>query len=258
MPINVPSVSLDHLEAAPLKVAVAQVRYSPVHAVEKRDLVADFESRLAAGYVAQDAQTSQTLTIQIGSGPPPVSLAPPAVADTVWPFKDEGRGYLVSLGNSSLAVEADATYHDFPQFLEEFSAAVHACADIFGPKREVRLGLRYINELADDRLRDDVRTIVNKDLAAPVGTAVRGGLLRSLAELQVAEPLGTFVIRHGLVEDATYLLDFDYFSEAQRDFDPATVIETAEEFHARIEPFFVWALNPDYLAELKNRGRDAG
>ena len=33
MPIRVPKASLSHLECAPLKVAVAQVRVSPVHAI---------------------------------------------------------------------------------------------------------------------------------------------------------------------------------------------------------------------------------
>jgi uncharacterized protein (TIGR04255 family) len=258
MPIHVPSGSLDHLASAPLKVAVAQVRYNPVHAVEKRELVADFEERLDERYMAQDAQTAQTLTIQVGSGPPPPALVSPASVDTVWPFKDEERGYLVSLGNASLAVEADATYHDFPQFLQEFSVAVTACAEVFAPKRQIRLGLRYINEIRDERLRDDVRTIVSSELVMPVGTAVQDGLLRSLAELRVAESLGTFVIRHGLVEEATYLLDFDYFSESERNFDPRHLIETAKGFHDLIEPVFIWSLNPAYLAELKRKDDDAG
>jgi uncharacterized protein (TIGR04255 family) len=238
-------------------VAVAQVRYSPVHAVEKRELVADFEARLNDRYVAQDAQTSQTLTIQIGAGPPPVGASPPTVVDTVWPFRDDVRGYSVSLGNSSLAVEADAAYHDFPQFLEEFRAAVSACAEIFQPKRQIRLGLRYVNEVQDKRLADDVRAIINPELVAPVGSAVTGGLLRSLAELRVSESLGVFVVRHGLVDDTTYLLDFDYFSESQRDFDPQQVIETVEGFHHVIEPFFVWSLSDSYLAELKRKDANA-
>jgi len=253
MPINVPTASLSHLDSAPLKVAVAQVRYSPVHAVGKRDLVADFESRLDKRYVARDAQTSQTFIVQIGTAPPP---APSAAVDSVWPFKDEERGYAVFLGNSSLAVEADATYHDFPEFLRELSQVVSACADIFEPRRQVRLGLRYINEITDDRLQHDVRTIINARLVAPVGTAVKGGLLRSLTELRVKESLGTFVIRHGLVEDTRYLLDLDYFSETERVFDPRHVIETVEGFHDLIERFFVWSLSRTYLTEIKGKNRN--
>jgi uncharacterized protein (TIGR04255 family) len=257
MPIDVPTASIEHLDSAPLKVAVAQVRYSPVHAVEKRELVADFESRLHDNYVAQDAQTSQILTIQIAAGSPSVAAPPPAVVDTVWPFRDDVRGYSVSLGNASLAVEADSAYHDFPQFLGEFSAAVNACSAIFRPKRQVRLGLRYINEVSDERLREDVRTVVNPELVAPIGSVVRGGLLRSLAEIRVSESLGVFVVRHGLVDDTKYLLDFDYFSENQRDFDPHHVIETVERFHELIEPFFIWSLNQRYLTELKQKDGNA-
>jgi uncharacterized protein (TIGR04255 family) len=225
--------------------------------VEKRQLVADFESRLDDRYVAQDAQRSQTLAIQIGAGSPPSGVPPPATVDTVWPFRDEQRGYSVVLGNSSLAVEADSSYHDFPQFLEEFSAAVRACAEIFHPKRQMRLGLRYVNEISDERLGEDLRAIIRPELVAPVGSAVQGGLLRSLTELRISESLGIFVVRHGLVEDTTYLLDLDYFSETQRDFDTQSVIETVKQFHELIEPFFVWSLSRRYLAELKRKDGNA-
>jgi uncharacterized protein (TIGR04255 family) len=234
--------------------AVAQVRYSPLHAVGNRDLVAEFESRLDSRYVPESAQTAQAFTVQIGPGPLPASAVASAAADTVWPFRDDERGYAVSLGHASLAVEAGPQYHDFPQFLEEFRTAVTACADIFQPKREVRLGLRYVNEITDERLRLDVRSIINSKLVLPLGTAVEGGLLRSFGELRVKESLGTFVIRHGLVDDATYLLDFDYFSETERAFDPQQLLASVEGFHNLIEPFFVWTLKRSYLAELKKAG----
>jgi uncharacterized protein (TIGR04255 family) len=261
MPLSVPQAALDHLNAAPLKVAVAQVRYSPVHAVARRDLVAEFEGKLDKRYVAQPAQTPQALTIQFGAGPgqgmnmpPPGLLAQQAQVDTVWPFRDEERGYAVSLGNSALAVEADSTYHDFPQFLNEFRTAVAACTDVFHPKREIRLGVRYINEISDEGLRQDIRAVINPELAQPVGTAIQGGLLQSFSELRVEEELGTFVVRHGLVEEgATYLLDLDYFSETERDFDPDRVIESVQGLHDLIEAFFVWSLNPKYLTKLQRR-----
>ncbi len=251
MPIRVPKATLSHLEFAPLKVAVAQVRYSPVHAIGNRDLVSAFESQLDPRYIPGTPEVAQTFTVQIGPGPGPSSAASAAATDTVWPFKDDERGYAVSLGHASLAVEADSSYLDFPQFLEEFRTAVTACAEVFQPKRETRLGLRYINEIHDDRLRGDIRTIINPKLVLPVGTAVQDGLLRSFGELRVKEPLGTFVIRHGLVEDASYLLDFDYFSVTERAFLPTDLIATIEGFHELIEPFFVWTLTKTYLAELK-------
>ncbi|HEY5343063.1 MAG TPA: TIGR04255 family protein [Solirubrobacteraceae bacterium] len=259
MPIRVPKATLSHLESAPLKVAVAQVRYSPVHAVGNRDLVSEFESRLDRRYVPDNPQAAQTFTIHIGPGAASAPPAPSVTADTVWPFKDDARGYAVSLGHASIAVEAGPRYHAFPQFLEEFSNAIRACDDIFHPKHELRLGLRYVNEITDERLRDDIRSIINPKLVVPVGTVVKGGLQRSFGELRVEESLGTVVIRHGLVEDTTYLLDFDYFSTTEREFDPPRLIETVQSFHDLIEPLFVWTLTRGYLAELKQQreGRNA-
>jgi uncharacterized protein (TIGR04255 family) len=96
--------------------------------------------------------------------------------------------------------------------------------------------------------------VINSELVLPVGTAVQGGLLQSFSELRIAEALGTFVVRHGLVEEgATYLLDLDYFSEVEREFDADHVIESVQGLHDLIEAFFVWSLNPDYLAELSRK-----
>ncbi len=216
--------------------------------------MAEFESRLDKRYVPENPQTAQRFTIQFGASQPPGPAMPAAETDTVWPFRDSSRGYVVSLGHTSLAVEAGPGYHDFPQFLHEFSVAISACAEIFQPKREMRLGLRYINEIGDPRLREDIAAVINPKLLPPLGSAVQGELLQSFAELRVAETLGTFVIRHGLVKDHSYLLDFDYFSESDHAFDPARAIETVEGFHALIERFFVWSLARTYLTELKQEG----
>lgn len=119
-------------KAPPRKVAIAQVRFAPVHAVEKRGRVADFQERLAPGYVARDPQVAQAITIQFGPSPPPAAssvLAP----ELVWPFEDHERGWSVSLSSSSLALEASA-YDDFDGLLEEFRAVVTALVETFAPR----------------------------------------------------------------------------------------------------------------------------
>ena len=147
MTIALPATGLKHLKGAPLRVALAQVRFASVHAIEKRDRVADFQEQLAHSYVARDPQVPQTLTIQFG--PLPIPPAPSAFApELVWPFEDRERGWSALLSSSSLALEA-STYDDFDDFLAEFQSVLSALIATFNPREYSRLGLRYINEIVD-------------------------------------------------------------------------------------------------------------
>ena len=120
--IEVPEVALPHLDQAPLKLALVQVRYTPVHAVEKRDLVADFEDAIDDRYIPQDPEYAQArFTIQVGPGPAPMPMPSAPSSEVVWRFQaDEERGLRISLSSSSLALESIDQYEDFPSFSEEF------------------------------------------------------------------------------------------------------------------------------------------
>jgi uncharacterized protein (TIGR04255 family) len=255
--LALPATDLKHLKAAPLRVALAQVRFAPVHAIEKRDRVADFQDQLADSYTARDPQVPQTLTIQFG--PLSTPSAPSVFApEFVWPFEDRERGWSVSLSSTSLALEA-ATYDDFDDFLAEFQSVVSALTATFHPRECSRLGLRYVNEIVDERLRenDGLLVLLRRELVSPVGTELGSDLRGSLCELRFRESLGTLVLRHGLIRADTYLLDYDYFKEESDAFEGEIVTKTIESFHDVIERLFVWCLSDIYLSELKGsqRGR---
>ena len=253
MTIQLRSTALQHLDNAPLKVALAQVRFAPVHAIEKRERVADFQELLSDSYIAGEGQTPQTVTIQFGNESVirPAAIAAP---ETVWPFDDPARGWSVALSSTSLALEA-GTYQDFDDFLDELRSVLGALEEAFDPKRRTRLGLRYINEITDRRLAEDgLVSLLRKELVSPVGTALGSDLAGSLNELRFREKLGTFVLRHGLVREDAYLLDFDYFNEESGDCDKEAIVSMVEQFHDLIEPLFVWCLSKNYLQELKSGG----
>lgn len=255
MPISLPPTDLAHLEGAPLKVALTQVRFAPVHAVQKRERVADFQERLPDRYVARDPQVAQTVTFQFGPLPAPV--APPVLEpETVWPFEDSEHGWVVSLSSSSLALQS-STYADFDDFLAEFRAVLSALVQAFDPRQCRRLGLRYVNEVIDERLRSEggLLEILRAALVSPIGTELGVDVLGSLCELRFREALGTLVLRHGLIRSDSYLLDFDYFKEQEETFSDKEIVKTVESFHELIEPLFVWCLSDEYLAELKERTR---
>jgi uncharacterized protein (TIGR04255 family) len=176
--------------------------------------------------------------------------------ELVWPFEDRDRGWSVSLSSTSLALEA-STYDDFDDFLAEFQSVLSALIATFNPRECSRLGLRYINEITDERLResDGLLELLRRELVSPVGTELGSDLVGSLCELRFREALGTLVLRHGLIRADTYLLDYDYFKEESDAFDGEIVTKAIETFHDVIERLFVWCLSDAFLSELKERKR---
>jgi uncharacterized protein (TIGR04255 family) len=223
-----------------------------VFAIERRPDVAAFQERLGERYVALEATSSEAQLSGRGAETPQPPGPDPEV---VWRFERLERDWTISLSSTSLALEA-VHYLDFDDFAGELSAIVEALNEVFKPQREVRLGLRYVNHIDDERLREEgIRPFLNEQLISPVGGDLGGDLLGSLAELRFREHEGTLVIRHGLVEPASYLIDFDRFNTEERDFDHGSVVERIKQFHRLIEPLFVWSISERYLDELRGGAR---
>lgn len=242
---------MEHLPEAPLKFVIAQVRFAPVYAIERRAEVAGFQARLGDRYIAQEPGPPKPVMAMRAVTPHPPGVDP----ETVWRFQRPERDWTISLSSGSLALEA-ARYLDFDDFARELSRIVKAVHEEFRPGREVRLGLRYVNRIEDERLgKRGVAFFVNEQLAAPVGGDLGNDLLGSLAELRFRERGGTLAIRHGLIETSHYLLDFDRFSAEERSFTPASIVERVKRFHSLIERLFVWSISERYLKELRRSAR---
>jgi uncharacterized protein (TIGR04255 family) len=218
--------------------ALAQVRFAPVYAVEQSAQIAEFQKRLGKRYVAQ--QISREAKSQGG-----------APGESTWLFRDSERGWTVSITSASLGLEAEA-YVDFNDFAAELKQVLQDLEAVFEPGTEVRLGVRYINRIEDDRLpKRGIAFFVNEQLAGPVGRDLGNELQHSLCELRFRERGAWVVVRHGLIEPTAYLLDFDHFVEGEKDFSPSDIVRRVNRFHGLIERLFVWSLSERYLKELK-------
>jgi uncharacterized protein (TIGR04255 family) len=250
--IKVPDVELEHLPKAPLKFAIAQVRFAPVFAIERREQVAAFQELLGDRYIALESTPPKPRIAAVGAATPQPAGADP---ETVWQFRRPEHRWTISLSSTSLALEA-VKYRDFDDFAAELSTIVKALHEVFEPKHEVRLGLRYVNHIEDERLQKrGVLFFLNEQLAAPIGADLGNDLIGSLAELRFRERGGTLAIRHGLIEPTRYLLDFDRFNAEERDFAPDSVVKRVKRFHDLIERLFVWSISERYLKELRRAAR---
>ena len=233
--IKVPAVELKHLPEAPLQLALAQVRFAPIYALEQPASVAEFQKLLGREYVAQEASAK---------GP----------GSSTWLFRDSRRGWTVSVTSTSLGLEAK-TYVDFDDFVSELKQVLGYLESVCEPQTEVRLGVRYINRIEDERLQKrGIAFFVNEQLAGPVGADLGNELQHSLCELRFRERESWVTIRHGLIEPTSYLLDFDHFMEGERDFSPSDIVKRVNRFHGLIERLFAWAVSERYLRELKGGG----
>ena len=245
---------LGPLDNAPLKLALVQARTTPVLALERPDTVEWLVGELH-GWELVERQSNMELAVRLGPAGVEQQHGRP---ESVWVLNSPSEQFRAVLSPSSIAVECDRYSHwsDFQQALVQVLAAVEAVA---APGRVTRLGMRYINEVTDPRLAsEDPRAFL--DLLAEelisVALALDRPLAGSLSELRVREPFGIFVARYGLVAPGRYLLDLDAYDEQGGPYEPARLMEQAESFHARIESFFAWALQEDYLASLAAENRD--
>jgi len=236
---------LEHLPKAPLKLAIAQVRFAAVYAVEQPAEVANFQAGLGERYVARQPLRSPGGTDGQGA----------AGDGSVWLFENLEREWTVSLTSDSLALEA-GSYRDFDDFAGELAAILDTLHRVFAPREETRLGVRYVNRIEEERIgKRGISFFVNEQLTGPAGGELGDDLLSSLCEMRFGEKEGQVTVRHGLVEPSTYLLDFDRFSEGEREFAPKSIVTRVNRFHALIERLFVWSISERYLNELRGEER---
>jgi uncharacterized protein (TIGR04255 family) len=248
MPIALASDSLEHLPRAPLKLALVQVKYRPLVVIEQPERVAAFQDAVVERFELVDRQTSQALQVEVS----PAGVNQRAgQTETVWQFRAMDGGATVALSATSLGFES-AEYDAFERFADQFAYVLEAVAATFGPRHQTRLGVRYVNEVVDERLAPNTLIdFLNDDLVRPVGSELGVDLIGGLSELRFQQPDGIFVLRHGLVRPNTYLLDFDYYNETERPFDAAAALEVTHRFHTVIEAVFKWSLAEGYLGELR-------
>lgn len=239
------------LAASPLRLALVQARTPPVLAFERAEAVERLLQALDGRWTVTDRQSNREVAVQIGPGGVREDAAAP---ELVWVLSSEDGRTRAAVSSSSVAVESDS-YDRWDLFRGHIRDVLTAVAGTVAPKRCVRLGVRYVNEIDVSRAEGNPAQMaeqLNDALLAPALAFARP-LLGSLAELRVGEDDGAvFVLRHGLVNPATYLLDFDAYIESDEDFDAELLAERVERFHDRIESVFAWSLTDAYLEALRS------
>lgn len=250
MPIALPEAQLEYLPGSPLKLAIVQVRFRPDPAVETPEKQVELSRALEELFELESRDTVQTLVLQIGQGQP---IAPPPATrqEPMLRFAARDAQSNLAITPSSVGLET-GSYRTFEEFIDQLEHALTAVSRVVEMRTITRLGVRYVNEIQDERLSQDggIANIVSEAFlpaGGALGLDIRGGF----SELLFSQPDGTFTLRRGLVEQTKYLLDMDYYTEEERPWELPWVLETVGAYHDVIESVFAAVLSPAFLDELR-------
>lgn len=128
------------LTRAPLVYALCQIRFAPV--LKMAQYVPDIQERLRSQYEGFEEEQIADVAMQ------PRSKAIALRNETRWRFEreDARSGYI--LYNASLTYHTTA-YTDFEEFIPEIVKGFSTVAEIAGISRMHRIGLRYVDLIAD-------------------------------------------------------------------------------------------------------------
>jgi len=169
-----------HLDRAPLVRVVAQLKY-PSLAVLRGDSVADkFAAHFGKEYPVVEDQRGVNFLIT------PTGLTQQQSDQRIWSFRSGDDKWKLTLAENFLALDTE-NYPKRRDFISRFEDAVKKIIELANPPYFERLGLRYLNRIADldlinGRLKNMVRAEMQGALATdrPQGVELRHAMFDSL------------------------------------------------------------------------------
>ena len=255
-----------YLANAPLQVVAADLRFPAV------PLSAD-DIKAVTNALAEDyplPETEQGIGFQIG----PEGVKQQATTQRNL-FITLDRSHQIALMPGTLVLEAASKYEGFHQFADRWMKAVSAVSAILQPRLQLRLGLRYVNQLPAEGENTTIRAMegrINPTLLAPYG--VEGfpyDVTTSLQELRLQGENAKGTLRHGLqiaalpgvagrepTQQALYVLDLDFYDDQARPYDEAAQLESLKLFNSCIWKIFRWSVTDEEFQRMQPEERDGG
>lgn len=254
MPLTGPPPAEVPLTDAPLVRVIAQVRFPLVASVEKHDFIAPFQEAIRAEYpVLRPEQSRSAVLGQQG--------VMEARSNTVWRFHDASDAWRVTVAPDFLALET-SRYTSRKDFLDQLERVLEALVAHVNPKVTDRLGVRYIDRVTGDNLRD-LPHLVRPEVCGILSTPLASHALHSISEavFVLPENAGQVKTRWGLVpargtvdpaavdaiDEPSWLLDVDAFQAETQELDVEVALQQARGFSERIYSVFRWAVTDEFL-----------
>lgn len=249
--MDLPEHTSEHLVNSPLVLAAAQINFEEVgrevtHAQARqlqKAVGGDWTQLMPAPLI------STTLTATGAVNEPTRQAYRLTTADGTWS---------ALLNPDSVTVETRA-YPGWNVMRAAVVAFAEAVAEVYDPSSELRLGLRYVDQVELPEGHDDWDGLIPEHILGIVKDArLGGGVLASDQRvlLQIA-PDVRCVLRHGLLADEqgsfgrVYLLDYDIFREKLGPYSSDVVARGADALHGYAGGLFEASITPALYEILK-------
>jgi uncharacterized protein (TIGR04255 family) len=183
-------------------------------------------------------------------------------------YRTSDGGHQFGLTSTSLVLEGrgGGQYEGFERFLERWMKAVEVVEPVAEVSTQIRLGLRYINQLpVEDASHglDALNGRINPALLSPTGAdGFSFTVVTSAQELRLANEHGKATLRHGLqaAQEGTppegiYLLDIDFYDDEIVGFDLNEHMEQLKLFNSQVWSIFRWSLTEAEYERLEPEER---
>ncbi len=242
------------LKNAPLLRVIAQVRFPLIAAIGEQQFIAPFQEALRKSYPVLRPERIQGVIF----GP---EGAIPTQEEQVWRFFDVESHWRISLAPDFVAVET-TKYQSRNDLLSRFCVVLEALKEHIGPEIIDRIGLRYVDRVSGDDY-SKLSEFIRPEILGIVGHPLSEHALHSLSETALKVPQHEAIIktrwgripRRGSVdpaviepiEDDSWILDLDMYSQKTRPFDADALSNLTGEFAERLYSFFRWTVTKKFL-----------
>jgi len=258
MPLQLPAPDTSHLSLSPLTLVVCQVRYDSN--VQVADTGGALYDAFKSDYPIFDTNASQ----DVGLVPSSSGIqAVPGPAAKGWKFQSKDNSWTVIVMQDFFALQT-IDYTNWDEYKERLRSLTQSIQLELSPNVERRLGLRYVNRLADPAVTKPSDWIgrLHSSVLGPITHPAMGqslNMMQALIQIDLGEDLQA-IVRFGSAQERelnkswVYFLDNDCSREGGRPFSVHGIMEGVEVLHTNALQLFQASLTETYFAQLKRGG----
>lgn len=246
MPLNFPDVDDIHLNNAPLREVICQVRFPTILRIAHVEPV-EFQERIRPRFPVLEVEQAVVVETEGGGERGRVIVRP------VHRFYDQDRTYMATLNVDSYALST-RDYTHWPSFSDTLAYVAEGFQAVYEVPYATRIGLRYVNMLgtASTGLEsfENVLNLLRGELTVMLRTDVILSPKLAMQQIRATTDEDQLTFRYGLIYEGTpaepqFVLDFDHYIEGEVDLDD--LLSRCDRYHRLVYNAFRWCIAGDKL-----------
>lgn len=248
------------LPNAPLVRVIAQIRFSPILAIQEPEFMTSFQEAIRSDYPVLRQEHVQGLALSADG-------FAAGRKHSTWRFCDMEGAWRVSLAPDFAALET-TSYASRSDFLQRLEVVLDSLEEHIEPALVQRLGLRYVDRVKGEAMAD-IGKLVRPEMLGLMATPLSGHMQHAISEtiLDVPASQDRVRIRWGRIppqgtvdptaiepiDELSWILDLDMYSTEERPFSTESVLVSAHRYAERLYAVFRWAVTDEFLRRYGGR-----